>query len=139
MTKREQILEVIKTIFEGTRLFKTVKIENFDLIDLQKTALPVAYIYKGKEVRADDSDRGTIGFETWDWTVVIEIWAKDGDLEDFLDTIHTAMFANYRFNGLARYSYRTSAEPFMVETSMMVHGMSITYQVLYEHPQGQMH
>lgn len=135
MSKRSDILTAVETVITGTGLFAYVYKGMASAIDLTKIPFPAIFIYGGPDTRRMDEEV-TIGKEVWDWTVVLEIWAKDLDFEAALATIHSAMFTNRRFGGLARTSYRLGSDPFIVDPSKYINGLSVPYMVKYEHTQG---
>ena len=84
-------------------------------------------------------EEGSIGFETWDWTVILEVWVKGAKTtEDILKEIHEAMYVDWDRGGYAITSYRTGVDFFYIDPTEEIKGMNITYNIRYEHAQGTM-
>ena len=72
-TLRQTILSKIGEVLEGVSGVEKVEIERSTPVDIDTIPFATCFVYSGPEERATD-DRSTIGFETFDWTVVIEVW-----------------------------------------------------------------
>jgi hypothetical protein len=142
-TKRQTILNNIKTIITGitsggSTLFKHVNITRIPPTELDTTPFPAAFIYSDREVKFFDGENAVIGSETWDWSIIIEVWAQDKDMEDILNSVHSAMFADYKFTNTAEWSERIGVELFTVDTSRSIEAMLIPFRVIYRHILGNM-
>lgn len=137
MSKRANILNKIKEVIKSVPLIKTVEVDRLDSIDLAKLPLPSVFIYGGNDNRVDSGRDATIGFETWDWEIFIEAWAKDADMEKLLAEIHKVMYQNNKLGGLADYSARYGSEVFVVDPTRRIKGILLKYRVLFRHPLGQ--
>lgn len=134
-TKREQILERVGTVLTGTGYLSEVTVERTVPIDLDTAVFPAAFVYGGDETRVHD---GTMGYETWDWDVTIELWVEGGNIEDYLGYIHNAMYADHTLNGLALYSYRTGVKKLTIDPEKNLEVMLIEFLVRYRHSAGTM-
>lgn len=134
-TTRQNILDNIKDTINGVRDIKSVEIDRMTPPDMENTAFPAAFIYSDSESRIDN---GVIGQETWDWIIAIEVWARNTELEDLLQDIHSEMHDDYDRGGYADYSFRTGVEFFYIDPAKDIKGMVITYLVRYQHTLGTM-
>lgn len=136
-SKRANILSKIKDVIKSVSLIKTVEVDRMDGIELAKLPLPAVFIYGGNDRRVDSGRDATIGFETWDWEIFIEIWAKDADMERLLAEVHKVMYQNNKLNGLADYSARYGSEVFVVDPTRRIKGILLKYRVFFRHLLGQ--
>lgn len=136
MSKRTEILDEIKNTLEQIDIVKTIEVDRIDVVDISKMPLPAIFIYGGKDKLIDDL-HPTIGFETWDWDIVLEVWSKNTATEELLAVIHRTIHNNYKLNGLVVYSKRVGADTFIIDPAKFIKSMIIKYQVVYRHPLGQ--
>jgi len=142
-TKRQIILEEIKKLLEGIvdntgkRIFPHVEVSRIPPTSLDTVPYPTIFIYSDRETRLED-DRAVNRQETWEWFIVLEVWAYDKDMEDLLNYIHTAMYANYRFSNTAEYSSRMGVDFFTLDPTKRLESMAISYRVIYRHSLGNM-
>lgn len=143
-TTRQNILSSIKTTLEaikdsnGKRRFTTIKTEDKQAPpSLDVTPLPLIFVWTDRENRVED-DRAVIGKETWEWYIVLEVWAKDKDMEELLSYIHTAMYNNDDFDHYACFSDRISVDFLTLDTTKQLEAMLVSYRVLYRHTRGVM-
>lgn len=136
-TKREQILDRVKTTLETVSTINTVEVNKMTMVDMNTIALPSAFIFPSSEERVQQGeDNAVIGRETWDLNIVIEVWTKSTTVETLLGEIHTAMYADRYLNNLADWSWRTGSELFVVDISKELWGISLSYTIRFSHPQG---
>lgn len=135
-TLRQTILSKIGEVLEGVSGVEKVEIERSTPVDIDTIPFATCFVYSGPEERATD-DRSTIGFETFDWTVVIEVWVRNDDCETLLGAIHKAMFNNYSFGGYALNSKRKAVTMELLDVSKELKAMVVQYSVLYRHLNGQ--
>lgn len=143
-TTRQNILETIKTDLEGIidtetheAVFKYVSVARIPPTELDTVPLPACFIYSESEKRITD-ERSVMGRETWEWIVVLEVWALDKDLENLLEYIHETLYADYRFGNYAQGSHREGVDFFTIDTTMRTEGMVIPYNIQYCHVAGAM-
>jgi len=135
-SKRQLILDYIKTRLSGLSALKHVELNRVTPVDLETTPYPCVFVYSGTEVRLTD-DRAVIGQENWQWNITLEVWAKDDtDLEDLLRVIHEEMYNHYTLDGNAVYSVRIGSDMFTVDPSRYLKGMTVDYMVIYRHEKG---
>lgn len=142
-TKRQTILARIDTDITaitsgGSTVFKTVDVKRPTIADLETASLPACYIYSDREARVPEGNDYVIGKETWEWFIVLEVWAMDSDMEDLLNKIHTAMYADYKLNDNVSWSEREGVDFFVIEPDQRLEGMVIPYRVVYRHSLGDM-
>jgi hypothetical protein len=133
-SKRVTILNNIKTILENVSGINYVEIDRATPPDWETQVLPAAFIYQGEEVR-DDSN-STIGNETWNWEIFIEVIANDTDLETLLQNIHNDMYADYTLSSIVLNSYRTGSTFYYIDPESRLKSMILAYTVRYDHAQG---
>lgn len=142
-TKRQTILTAIKTILEGivdgsgNRRFPHVEVSRIPPTRLDVVPYPAVFVYSDREMRVED-ERAVNRQETWEWYITLEVWAYDKDMEDLLDYIHTAMYANYKFTNTAEWSDRMSVDFFTIDPLQRLEAMAISYRVIYRHSLGNM-
>lgn len=143
-TKRQDILtrvqEIIRSVtINGETVFEeySVKLDKNPPTDLATASFPQCFIYSGSETRFLD-ERAVIGKERWEWIVVLEIWGNDSVLEDILNAVHAAMFADNKFDNVADYSERIGVDFQTVDPTMQLESMVLPYRVIYKHAQGDM-
>jgi hypothetical protein len=136
-TKRQDILDRIKVLIDGITTVKGSEINKSTPVDIETIPLPYVFIFSGPEARVTD-ERAVIGFETWEWKVVLEVWGRDQDMEALLGEIHSAMYSDYGFSNSAVISYRTGVDMLMVDVEKSLEVMIVDYEVLYRHIKGVM-
>ena len=82
--------------------------------------------------------RSVIGYENWEWTVLIEVWGKEQDMEALLKLVHDALFANEQISGHAVTSYRTGVDMLVLDPDRHMEAMLIQYTIVYRHTRGSM-
>lgn len=143
-TTRQNILNSIKTTLEAivdgdsVARFKNVTLGRIPSISLDTTPLPCIIVYTEREERIQEGEEAVIGKESWDWTVILEVWAYDKDSEDVLNWIHTAMYANYKFDNYAIYSERMGVDFLTIDAENRLDAMLIPYRIVYRHTLGAM-
>jgi len=136
-TTRENILDTIKTDLTAVTGVNHVALLQPSPVDLDTIALPAIFIYTGPEVRLADN-RAVIGWETWQWNIIFEVWARDTDMEALLGKIHTAMFNDEEIGNYAVISYRTGVDMQVIDPEQSLQCMVIEYEVIYRHIKGVM-
>lgn len=138
MSKRQDILDELQTVLETVNSLSSVIVKKPVFQDLDTVAMPVAFIYSGPS-RLAIPEYQTIGYETFEWIVNIEIYGyEDLDLEDMLSSVHTTLFANNTLNDYAILSQITSTDMYdAMSSDRSFQGLIIEYNILYHHVQGQ--
>lgn len=136
-TKRQSILNRIKTILEGVSSIKKVDINKSSPVDIETTPFPCAFVYSGKDAKIIEGEYAVIGYENWDWLVNIEIWYGESDTQEtLLGEVHTAMYADHSIGGYAVTSNRTGSEIYVLDPERAVNAMILDYQVIFRHKNG---
>lgn len=141
MTTRQEILAEIKSTLEdivdgnGDKVFKSVG-DTRSPIELETVPLPSAFFYSGRETRINEGVEAVIGKENWEWIVTLEIWAQDLDMEELLEYIHEAMYANNTLGNHAEWSERMGVDFFTIDPAQQLQAMVIAYRVIYRHDLG---
>jgi hypothetical protein len=136
-TVREEILSHIKTTLEGVSGIQYVEIERSLPVDLDTAPLPSCFVYTDSEEKCRD-DRAAIGWETWDWKLIIEVWAKDTSMEHLLGDIHNAMFVDNDLGGHAVSNERMGVSFHIIDITKSLKSMLLSYYILYRHRLGNM-
>ncbi len=132
-TTRQNILAQIKTTLEGVESITEVQVNKTTPVDIETIGFPCAFIYSGGETRQQN---GPITYETWEWEIQIELWARDSDMETLLGVVHAAMFADEKIGGYADTSYRTGVDMYVIDPLQSLEAALITYLVRYKHVRG---
>jgi len=138
MTTRANILTTIKTILEGVSALQEVQVNKNTLIDMETVKMPCAFVYSGVERRIVEPNYSVIGYETWDWSIAIEVWAQDSDMEVLLGAIHEKMHSGETMSGYAVTSFRTGADIYVIDPTQAMEAMLIDYSIIYRHIKGGM-
>lgn len=143
MTVRQEILAEIKTTLENivdssyNQVFKFVG-DTKSPINLDTVPLPAIFYYSGREIRIETDDRAVIGKENWEWYITLEVWAQDMDMEELLEYIHEALYANYVLGNHAEWCERMGVDFFTIDPNEQLQAMVIPYRVIYRHNLGNM-
>lgn len=139
-TKRQEILNAVLTLLEENfQELESIQINHATSVDIETAPFPVAFISSGEENRVESG--GGIDEETWDWDIMIEVWAQgsDVDMEELLQSLHNAMGTDIRLGGFADYSFRKGTSPFfIIDPNKEQKGFGVAYAVRYHHPLGVM-
>lgn len=136
-TTRQNIFDTVEAILTGITSIKHIQVAKISPVDLDTCPFPAAFVYSGPEVR-QMGDQAVIGYETWLWQLMIEVWARDTVMETLLQSIHTAMFADEDLSGYAVTSYRTGVDFLVVDPERSLQSMLVEYTILYRHVKGVM-
>lgn len=143
LTTRQQILDELKRLMEeaaddsSSPLFKQVELTRTAPPDLETISLPACFIYSDREFRLED-DKAVIGKETWEWFVVIEVWAMYEELETILKFIHAKIYDNYTIGGYVNWAERTGVDFLTIDPTRNIESMAIPYRIIYRHTSGAM-
>lgn len=135
MSKRADILDKIKTTVLGVAGMAEVSVNRTIPVDVETVGFPCAFVYSGPSTRLTDS-RAVIGYENYDWSIFIEVWGKDQDMEALLALVHAALFADEQMGGLAATSYIIGVDMLTIDVDRHMESMLIQYSVIYRHPRG---
>lgn len=134
MTVRSDILAAFKAALEGVTALQAVEVGKYEPVDLGEIAFPSAYVFPERDFL--DESQQVIGFEVFDWTVVIEVWCKVADIETLHGSIVSAMGADNSLGGHALNCYRTDSEMFQVDPIRGIAVLQMGYKIKYRHPLG---
>lgn len=142
---RQNILDKVKTMLESivdnsaVALLNEVTVGKITPTTLETVPLPVAFVFPGPD-QAAPAGATAIDFETWDWTVTIEVWAKDIDMETILKFIHRKMAKDTPeglIGGLAiDVKRQSSSGTLVVSNDYSTSAMLIDFLVRFRHPWG---
>lgn len=130
MSERKIILTKFESILQTIPQIKTVEVNRISPVNPQKVDLPGAFIYSGPEVR----DKSEYGDANWNWEILIEVWAKDSDMEDMLELVHATIYLEYLASEFVNRLSRVGANLYSVDVADELRGLSIVYQINYNTP-----
>lgn len=122
----------ILTSASGAPFFKTVEVDKFTIVDLENVDLPSCFIFSSTEQRHD----GTIGFETWDWEVVLEVWGINFPTNELIGALNDKMFENRRFGEKALSCVRTGSTQYFIDSEKQIQGLLVPFSIIYRHKIG---
>lgn len=137
MSVRSNILSNIETVLKAVTglVADSVfvgKLEQVDL-DAQDVVLPLTFAIQGPEQKASEQ---VMGFETWNWTVTVEVWCRDTSVETLYAAIQAALMADITRGGFARKFERTGGDVLTIDPGRSLSAFQHTYEIQYRHPQG---
>jgi len=142
LTARQAIMDKLKELVEGVVddssnfLFKQVELTKTVPPDLDTIQLPACFIYSDREYRLENEERATIGHESWEWYVTLEVWAAYEDLETILKFIHKKIYDNYTLGNYANWASRVAVDFLTVDPTKDIESMAISYRIVYRHALG---
>ena len=132
MSVRSNILADIEAVLGAIPAIQTVKVGSLEEVDLEELAIPIVFVLSGPERKIP----GSTEHETWEWTVVIETWCKDTDIETLYAAIHSALAADYTRGGKAINCDRTAGDILSIDPGRALAALQQTYTIEYRHPMG---
>jgi hypothetical protein len=124
----------------GEAVFQFVDVGKLSTPDLETAPTPAVWVFQGPE---EYVEKATLGFDTWNWSILIEVWARDAEMEHLLGLIHAEMGKNNADGGLICSTTmgvvdvkRKSCELTLVDPTKSLEMMSIVYSVTYRNPYG---
>jgi hypothetical protein len=142
-TKRQTMLAYLQTIMEatvddaGVAVFKHVELTRTGPPDLETVAYPACFIYSDREYRLED-ERSVVGSETWEWYIIIEVWAVESTLEAILEFVHKKIYDNYTLNNNANWAERMGVDFLTIDPAQSLESMAIPFRIVYRHTLGLM-
>ncbi len=134
MSVRADILSDIDTVLKAMTEFidASVITGKAEQVDLESVTLPVAFVLQGPERKPSQA----MGLETWEWTITVEVWCKDSDVETLYAAVHQALMVDIYRGGHALNFYRDGGDVLSVDPGRSLSAFQQTYQILYRHPFG---
>ena len=137
MTTRVNILNRIESDLKALSDLQEVLLVRKPIVfDLDNVKQPAAIIYPGPDRKIKTGGDAVIGKENWLWTIFIEVWAIDTDMEDLLSVIHSALFNDFRLGGFAETSEREAVTMWVIDPEESQQAMLLEFSVLYRHERG---
>ncbi len=136
MTTRQSILnhyELALLTLKTSGVLKNVIVNKIDSRDLRDTKLPAAFIYSGSETRAGFE----YGKEYWDWDIVVQVWAKDEEMEELLSQVNKALWTRYRAERFVENFYKTDAALWVVDANKNLQGWNLIFKNFYRTEKGE--
>ena len=143
-TYREAIVDALKEVIIVIDGIEQVEVDRSTVVDIDTAPMASCFVYAGPETRVTADNEATLGFETWDLVLVVEVWAFKSDIEYLLGKIHRAVNDD-RFlivDGTRLLSgtgiKRSGADPQYFEATNEKKAMIITFLARYHHTIGDM-
>lgn len=146
-TYREAIPMAIRDIVIGIDGVEYAEVDRSLAINIDAAPMASCFVYAGPETRVTADNEATLGFETWDMIVIVEIWAFKTDLEIILGRVHRALnddrflTVDYTPRGqllCATGIKRTGADPQYFEADNEKKAMLVSFIARYRHEIGDM-
>jgi len=102
-------------------------------LDAPGLVLPLTFAIQGPEQKASEQVHG---YETWNWTITVEVWCADTTVETLYEMIHTALMVDITRGGFARKFERTGGDVLPIDPGRGLSAFQQTYQIQYRHPWG---
>lgn len=132
-TTRQLILANIKSEIEEITQINTVLLDKLSIPELETQSFPMCFIFSG----AENKEYDVLTKETWKWTVFIEVWALDSDLETYLGYIHNKMAEDETRGGNSLRCERVGCSaPWLIVPDDNISGMLLEYEIWYRHTYG---
>lgn len=141
-TLRKQILDKSKSMLQavtddgGSIVFGDVFVSKVSPIDLETVSYPCAFVYSGPEKDLNVSGAPNT-YESWDWIITIEVWARDEDMEDLLKYVHkkfAELYPTGMIGGLAIDVKRKSCSGTLsVDPTKSLAAIMMDFSVQYRH------
>ncbi len=130
MSTREQILQGVLSALQTVAGLKPYLLFEATETDISTKNYPLALIYPSAE---RSTPVQTIGYETWDWDIVIELWDRGSKarIENYIAEITKAMYSE-NIHASVRNVKRTGVEYLYPEPQTF--GAKITFTLTYFHP-----
>jgi hypothetical protein len=136
-SRREDILLTLKTKLEEITDLATVVLDKGNIPSLDIVEFPVCFIFSDREYRVED-DRAVIGYETFLWTIILEIHIIAEDLENMLGQIHDKLYVDRYLDGYAVETKRMGVDIYFDEVNNETKIMMLQYDILYRVTKGKM-
>lgn len=127
MTARQTILNHYEIALDTVSKLRNITINKLDSRDIKDTKLPAAWVFSGSEKRGDFK----YGQEWWDWDIIVQVWARNEDMEELLSLVNAAIYQRYVNEEFVEVLYRRSAELFIVDSDGEEQGWTLIYKNIY--------
>jgi len=134
-TYRQAILANMLSVIQSISEIKHVEINRAIAVDLDIVPLPCVFIFSDTE--APMPDEGAIGTQAWNFTVTLDVYAQDSDMENLLGLIEVAVMSDPgRGNVHAKRTERLGFELHTISSDRSLMGFSVPYSIVYQHDYG---
>lgn len=134
MSKRQDILESFAATLREIAEIDEVVINKVCPSDIDVRPLPCAFVFSGPSSKIE---RAVIGFETWDWDVVTEVWLMEEDIEEWIARVHEALSVDYTRNGNSDESYLIDTDTVVLNPTKDLQSIILIWRVRYDHKFGE--
>ena len=133
MSIRKDILASFEEDLNEITELQAVEVNNVAPADLDEKPFPCSFVFSGPSVKVD---RACIGFETWDWSVVVETWLEGEDVEDWIERLHRKLSEDYTRNGNSTESYLVDTDIITLNPTKELQSVVLIWRVRYSHKIG---
>lgn len=134
MSVRSDILDSFKEDLDEIPELEEVEINEVAPADLDDKPFPCSFVFSGPSVKVQ---RACIGFETWDWSVVVETWIQEDDPEEWIERLHKKLAEDYTRGGNSTESYLIDTDIITLNPTKELQSVVLIWRVRYSHKVGQ--
>ena len=134
MSKRQDILNAFKASLEDIQEIQEVVVNKVSPSDISVRPLPCAFVFSGPSTKVE---RAVIGFETWNWNVITEIWLQEEDIEEWIERLHRKLSEDYTRNGNSDESYLIDTDTVVLNPTKDLQSVILIWKVRYDHKFGE--
>ena len=135
-TVRQNIIANMNTVLTAISGINYVESNRTAPVKLDDVALPACFIYSGVQVQILSGAEAVIGYETWDWDVIVEIYTKTTSPEALLQTIYNALYTSRSHAGYALRTTLMSVDPLDFDPTGEYTGLMLVFRVAYRNVSG---
>ena len=133
MSKRQDILNAFAESLKLVTGIEEVVVNKVCPSDISVRPLPCAFVFSGPSSKIE---RAVIGFETWDWHVVTEVWLQEEDVEEWIARVHEELSVDYTRNGNSDESYLIDTDIVVLNPTKDLQSIILIWRVRYDHKAG---
>ena len=135
-TVRQNIIANMNTVLTAISGINYVESNRTTPVKLDDVALPACFIYSGAQVQILSGAEAVIGYETWDWDVIVEIYTKTTSPEALLQAIYNALYTSRSRAGYALRTTLMSVDPLDFDPTGEYTGLMLVFRVAYRNVSG---
>jgi hypothetical protein len=144
-TYRMAITEAIKDLCLTVEGVISAEVDRSFAVNIDSAPMASCFVYAGPETRVTADNEATLGYETWDFVIVVEIWARKNDIEILLGRLHKVVAEDrylQKIGGMRLLSgtgiKRDEANPQYFEVTEDKRAMVVSFTARYNHAIGNM-
>ena len=134
MSIRKDILASFEEDLNEIPELEEVEVNEVSPADLDDKPFPCSFVFSGPSVKVQ---RACIGFETWDWSVVVETWVQEDDVEEWIERLHAKLCEDYTRDGNSTESYLIDTDIITLNATKELQSIVLIWRVRYSHKVGE--